>query len=312
MNEKVVFISSPLYQKHFPGSYHPERPQRLEAIENCLKSNHFWENLEHIAPQKADEKDLLLAHSNELVHFNLSQRGKSVALDTDTILSEHSIETALHAAGAAIQSVELVLNKGKSKRVFAAVRPPGHHAEYNRSMGFCIFNNVAVAAAFALERKYVSKVLVIDWDVHHGNGTQEIFYRRDDVFYFSIHQSPLYPGTGSVSETGIGRGAGYTLNQPLSSGSDDLVYEKVLLDSLRQIEEVFTPEIVFISAGFDAHKNDPIGGMALSENGFGRMTEIVMDFAEKNCDGKIISLLEGGYDLEGLSNSIYQHLKTMS
>jgi len=311
MNNTLAFISSPSYQEHFPGLYHPERPQRLEAIESCLKKNGLWEKLEHFSPIKATDKNLLLAHSKELVTYNLSQSGKNIAFDGDTILSEKSIGVALDAAGAGLLAVNLLFGSKNFKRVFTAVRPPGHHAEYNRSMGFCIFNNVAIAASYAIENKIANKILIVDWDVHHGNGTQEIFYRRDDIFYFSIHQNPLYPGTGTVTEKGMGRGEGFTLNYPLAAGSDDTIYEEVLQKALHQIEKIFSPDLIFISAGFDAHKNDPIGGMAVSENGFAKMTRIVMDYAEKHCEGKIISMLEGGYDLEGLSQSVYHHLITM-
>lgn len=312
MSENVAYISSPLYQDHFPGINHPEKPQRLQAIELFLKQHALWNKLEHITPNKATKKDVLLAHSNDLTEYNLLQRGKNVALDVDTILNEHSIDVSLLACGAGKQAVELLYNKNQFKKIFAAVRPPGHHAEYNRSMGFCIFNNVAIAAAYALEKKYVKKLLIIDWDVHHGNGTQQIFYNRDDVFYFSIHQSPLYPGTGTASETGADRGMGFTLNRPLPSGSDDITYQQVMETSLKEIDEYFTPDLVIISAGFDAHKNDPIGGMKVTEHGFSVMTQQVVDFAEKNCEGKIISMLEGGYDLDGLSSSIYHHIKTLA
>lgn len=307
----IAYISAPAFQEHFPGSFHPERAQRLIAIESLLKQTSLWDNFKHFQPTPAAREDLLLAHHPDLIDFNLSQKGKKISLDADTHLSEKSIEVALLAAGAGLLALDLIFVQKKYSTVFAAVRPPGHHAEVNRSMGFCIFNNVAVAAAYAINKKFAEKVLIIDWDVHHGNGTQEIFFGRNDVFYMSMHQSPLYPGTGFSSEIGTGAGIGFTYNYPLVAGSDDKTYISSLNQSLEKIGAVFSPDIIFISAGFDAHKNDPIGGMIVSEEGFAEMTKLVMAFADKHCAGRIISMLEGGYDLDGLSSSVYHHLKTL-
>jgi len=307
--KNIGFISAPIFLEHKPGEFHPERPQRLKAIEARLKETGFWDQLTHYPPISATNSLLCLAHDKSLVEFNLAQSGKEYfAIDGDTILSEQSIGVALEAAGAGILAVDLIFNQKKHSRIFTAVRPPGHHAENNRSMGFCIFNNIAVAAAYAIEKKYISKALIVDWDVHHGNGTQDIFYDRDDVFYLSIHQSPLFPGTGFENETGRGVGDGFTLNVPLSSGQDDIKYQGILSDSLAQIEEQFSPNLVLISAGFDAHISDPIGGMNVTSEGFGEMTRLLVEFANKHCNGKIISMLEGGYDLEGLAESVNEHL----
>ena len=310
--DNLAYISSPVFPEHNPGLFHPERPGRLSAIENHLKQSGAWDTFDHFDAPVASHDQLCLAHQPSLVDFNLLQRGKeSIMLDQgDTVLSEKSIDAAEKAAGACIKAVELILS-GQFKRAFAAVRPPGHHAEYNRSMGFCVFNNIAVAASYAVKKFALKKILIIDWDVHHGNGTQDIFYGRNDVFYLSFHQVPLFPGTGYENETGRGIGRGCTLNYPLFAGKDDLFYTDLLNKALKNIEEIFKPEIILISAGFDAHESDPIGGMKLTDNGFAKMTEIVVDFANKYCNERIISVLEGGYNLNGLAESVGAHLKVL-
>ncbi len=307
--KKTGFISGPIFLEHNPGQFHPERPARLQAIESELKKSAIWKTLAHYSPVTSAKDLLLLAHSSELVGYNLKQSGiNNFAIDGDTILSSESINVALEAAGSGIFAVDLIYKQNQHSKIFTAVRPPGHHAEKNRSMGFCIFNNISVAAAYAIKKNYVSKVLIIDWDVHHGNGTQDIFYDRDDVFYFSMHQSPLFPGTGFVNETGTGPGKGYTLNIPINAGKGNAEYLKILQHSLSKIEDMFVPDLVLISAGFDAHISDPIGGMNVTDNGFADMTSEVVKFANKHCAGKIISMLEGGYDLNGLAKSVAGHL----
>jgi len=313
MSQSLAYIYSPLFQKHNPGGGHLERPERLKAIESHLKETDLWEKLQHYQPTVAKNKEITLAHNKQLVEYNIAQKDKSYfVLDGgDTVLSKHSIDAALQAVGSGITAVDLIFNQKKHSKAFAAVRPPGHHAEYNQSMGFCVFNNIAIAASYAIEKKYIKKALIIDWEVHHGNGTQDIFYNRNDVFYYSIHQSPFYPGTGAANETGANAGEGYTLNIPLHAGQKDDVYIEVLKESLKKIENSFSPDLVLISAGFDAHQDDLLGQMQVSEFGFAKMTEIVVALAEKHCQGKIISMLEGGYDLSGLSSSVYEHLKSL-
>lgn len=307
--ENIGFISGPVFLGHNPGKFHPEAPERLQAIDSQLKKTGVWDQLTHFPPLSASKELLCLAHDKDLVEFNLKQSGKeNFEIDGDTILSPQSIGVALEAAGAGILAVDLIFKQKQHSRIFAAVRPPGHHAEKKRSMGFCIFNNIAIGAAYAIEKKYIKKVLIIDWDVHHGNGTQDIFYERDDVFYFSIHQSPLFPGTGSAGERGSGAGSGCTLNVPLNAGQGDKIYNDALSKSLSQIEKTFSPDLVLISAGFDAHVSDPIGGMNVTDKGFADMTGEVVKFANKHCQGKIISMLEGGYNLTGLAESVDKHL----
>ncbi len=307
--EKIGFISSPIFLEHDPGEFHPEHPDRLRAIESKLKKTGLWDQLTHYPPRFATKESLCLVHDKNLVEFNLAQSGKeNFRIDGDTVLSEQSIIAATQAAGAGINAVDLIFKEKQLSKIFAAVRPPGHHAEKDRSMGFCIFNNIAIAAAYAIEKEFIKKVLIVDWDVHHGNGTQNIFYERDDVYYFSIHQSPLFPGTGSATETGSGKGKGFTLNVPLNGGQGDKIYMEVLSESLSKIEQTFSPDLILISAGFDAHISDPIGGMNVTDKGFAEMTETIVQFADKHCQGKVISMLEGGYDLEGLAGSLNEHL----
>ncbi|MCB9059454.1 MAG: histone deacetylase [Calditrichae bacterium] len=310
--QNLAYIYDSIFLEHNAGKYHPERKQRLEAVHNLIQNSDIWNHLTHLTSQPATPGQIALAHDPDLVKFNMSQRGKNnVMLDLgDTFMSEKSMDAVENAVGAAIKCVDLVL-ENQFKRAFAAVRPPGHHAEYQRSMGFCIFNNIAIAAAHALQQYSIDKILIIDWDVHHGNGTQDIFYSRNDVFYLSMHQVPLFPGSGYERETGTGIGQGYTLNYPLSAGKDDVFYQDLLHKALTQIQTVFIPDLVMISAGFDAHGDDPIGGMRLTENGFAKLTEIVVNFAEKHCNGKIVSVLEGGYDLEGLAASVVAHLNIL-
>lgn len=313
MSQSLAFIYSPLFQEHVPGGGHLERPERLAAIETHLKESKIWDKLKHYSPSAADKKDLALVHTQQLIDYNLAQKGKTYfVLDGgDTVLSKKSIDAALHAVGSGILAVDLIFKQKKHSKIFAAVRPPGHHAEPNQSMGFCVFNNIAIAAAYAIEKKYIKKALIIDWDVHHGNGTQNIFYNRDDVYYFSIHQSPFYPGTGATNETGSGAGKGFTLNKPLAAGQNDEVYLMVLQESLETIGNTFQPDLVLISAGFDSHKDDLLGQMQVTESGFALMTDMVVNFAEKHCSGRIISMLEGGYNLSGLSASVNEHLRSL-
>ena len=239
MSQPLAYIYSPLFLKHNPGGGHLERPERLKAIQSHLKKTDIWTKMQHYQPNPAKNNEVILAHNKQLVEYNVAQQGKSYFLldGGDTVLSKHSINAALEAAGAGIMAVDLIFKQKEHTKVFAAVRPPGHHAEYSQSMGFCVFNNIAVAAAYAINKKYIEKALIIDWDVHHGNGTQDIFYNRNDVFYFSMHQSPFYPGTGAANETGANAGEGFTLNIPLHAGQNDEIYLEILKKCLKNIEK---------------------------------------------------------------------------
>lgn len=310
--EKIGYISDTVCLEHFPGSTHPESPQRLMAIEKMLEKEQAAKYLSFYSPKPALHEHLTLCHSNDHVQKILDLKGQSVAIDADTYISERSVDAAIAAAGAAIKAVELVCNQQKHKRVFAAIRPPGHHATHDQAMGFCLFNNIALAAKYAQNKRYAERVLIIDWDVHHGNGTQDIFYDQDTVFYLSLHQSPLYPGSGFKEEQGKGAGVGYTCNIPLEAGTTDGVFLAALDNALKKIETHFVPDLVLISAGFDAHYLDPVGGMSLTGEGFAELTHRVNRFANAHCEGRIISMLEGGYSLEGLADGMHHHLYTLA
>lgn len=228
-------------------------------------------------------------------------------LDPDTWVSPRSYEVARLAVGGVLAAVDAVM-EGRAHNAFAAVRPPGHHALPERAMGFCLFHNVAIGARYAQGRYGLRRALIIDWDVRHGNGTQEIFYEDPEVLYFSTHQYPHYPGTGAAGETGEGRGIGTTLNVPLQAGSGDPEILKAFREKLLPAAKGFRPDFIFISAGFDAHREDPLGGLAVSTGGFSRLTELVRGIAEEECGGRLVSALEGAYTLSSLSASVAAHL----
>lgn len=309
---RLAYIYDALFTRHQPGGGHPEAPQRLHSIQAYLKKQGFFNRMDEVGCLPATREQLLSVHSAEYIDFVLTFRGKKEAvLDSgDTRLSAESVDAALLAAGAASKAVELVFEQNYDK-VFAAVRPPGHHALRDTAMGFCVFNNIALCAAYALKKKQVKKILIVDWDVHHGNGTQAAFYENAQVFYLSLHQSPFYPMSGRADETGSGEGTGFTKNIPLPSGCGDDDYVRVLEKALQEIERVFIPDLVLISAGFDAHREDPIGGMQLTEEGFYKMTELTARFAQRHANGRIISFLEGGYHLKALPSSVSRHLQCL-
>ncbi len=278
---------------HDPGRGHPERPDRLRAVRSALEGAAG----EWVAPTPVSREDLLRVHDAAHVDRILALRGRVAGLDPDTAVSPGSVDAALLAAGAAVQAVDA------GGRAFALVRPPGHHAVPSRAMGFCLFNNVAVAAARALASGR-RRVLVVDWDVHHGNGTQDAFYDRDDVLFFSTHQFPFYPGTGAAHEQGRGQGEGYTVDVPLPPGLGDGDYAIVFAELLVPIADAFRPDLVLVSAGFDAHRDDPLGGMAVTEEGFAALCGVVRDLADRHAEGRLVLALEGGYDLQGLARSV--------
>ncbi|HYV04721.1 MAG TPA: histone deacetylase, partial [Blastocatellia bacterium] len=241
---------------------------------------------------------------------SLCERGVKF-IDLDTVISEESFAVAQLAAGAVMVGVDQVFS-GAAQNAFALVRPPGHHATPSRAMGFCLFNNAAIGARYAQARYGAERVLIIDWDVHHGNGTQDIFYTDPSVFYFSTHQYPYYPGTGSATETGEGKGEGTTLNIPLGEGTSARVHHQAFIDALELIERVFPPDLVIISAGFDAKRGDPLGGLMLEDTDFREMSSEAMGLAERHASGRIVSVLEGGYNLDTLGETVRTHIEALS
>jgi len=299
------------YMDHVADSYHPESHQRLEVLYRMLQDSDMQGKFAEIEPRMATLEELELIHTPSYIQMVASTAGRSFTmLDPDTYACSKSYETAKLAVGGALVAVDKVLG-GELRNAFALIRPPGHHAESNRAMGFCLFNNVAVAAGYALKTHKVKKALIIDWDLHHGNGTQHSFYERADVLYFSTHQFPYYPGTGFVNEFGSGAGKGFTVNVPLSPGPGDGEYAVIFEEILQPIAREYKPEIVFVSAGFDIYYHDPLGGMQVTPEGFANLAKIVSEFAQETCQGKVVFALEGGYHLEGLRSSVKEVLRTL-
>jgi acetoin utilization deacetylase AcuC-like enzyme len=312
----ITFVSSPEFRRHQNGShhsglYHPETPARLDAVEDRLRRDGFWSELDVVAPVAATVDQLALVHDRAFIAAveRASASGPTV-LDDDTGVVPGSYEAAALAAGGACLAVDRVV-AGEASSAFCAVRPPGHHAERATAMGFCLFNNVAVAAEHARRAHGLERVAILDWDVHHGNGTQHLFERDSGVFYLSIHQYPHYPGTGASSERGLGEGEGATLNAPMAAGTGDREWLDVMEGAFTAAIDAFRPQLVLVSAGFDAHREDPLSGTLVTEAGYARMTEIVQDWAARHARGRLVSLLEGGYNLDALARSVETHLKTL-
>jgi len=305
----VGFFYHPHYLNHVTGPGHPERPERLSHLVQHLLKRPLWNSLVHLQPQHARTEHLLLVHPERYVtEVARSCSSGITALDQDTRICRDSCDVALLAVGAVVEAAEHVM-KGKLSSAFCAVRPPGHHAETAKAMGFCLFNNAAIAARYAQKHLGAGRVAIVDWDVHHGNGTQEIFYEDPTVLYISLHQYPFYPGTGAEEETGKGKGKGFTLNCPMKAGSGEEEYLKAFGERILPALDSFKADLLILSAGFDAHRDDPLAGMNLTEKSFARMTNLLMESARRNGGGKIVSVLEGGYDLEALAGSVEAHLE---
>lgn len=299
---RLAIIYDDLFLEHDTGG-HPESPGRLGAIVDHLRAHRVWEQVDHLPPRAATPEDIALAHTPahaEQVRVIAAAGGGS--LDYETMISARSYDAASMAAGAGMTGVDALL-AGEADVVFALVRPPGHHATADRGMGFCLFNNVAVAALHAL-RGGIERVAIVDWDLHHGNGTQDIFVQRGDVLFISTHQYPCYPGTGWLDEVGSFEGEGFTVNIPLPPGCGDphyrQAYERVVVPALRQ----YAPQLLLVSAGFDPHARDPLGAMNVTAEGFGRMAQALQKVAGECCGGRMLLLLEGGYDPDGLARSV--------
>ncbi len=309
---KTGFLYDDIYLEHKTTEGHPEKLERLVAIVERLKAKGLYSQLNHLTPSPVPSEWLLTVHTPEYIQRaqKSCEQGANYLDSIDTPISSRTYEVALAAAGGVLSAIDVVM-AGKVKNAFCAVRPPGHHAIKNKAMGFCVFNNVAVGARYIQKRYGLSKILIVDWDVHHGNGTQEMFYDDPTVLYFSIHQYPFYPGTGSEAEKGSGRGLNYNINVPLPPGSEDGDYIKAFEEKLKPAALAFSPDFVLISAGFDAHKDDLLGGMKVTAKGFAEMTQVVKDIAEKCCEGRLVSVLEGGYHLEGLATSVEEHIRVL-
>jgi acetoin utilization deacetylase AcuC-like enzyme len=303
MDSATALICSKRFLEHDTGP-HPENAYRLMAIMNRLERSGMLGDRRVYEPTEASIDDLLLAHDPEYVRLveQVADAGGGY-LDADTVICSRSFDVARLAVGASIQAVDLVLS-GDHQRVFAFPRPPGHHAERARGMGFCLFNNVAIAARHAIDRHGLFRVAIIDWDVHHGNGTQAIFLESDQVLYASMHQWPLYPGTGRAQEAGVRFGFGYTVNVPLTPGAGDEEYLTVIDEIVAPKLIEFGPQLILISAGFDAHEGDPLASMSVTTDGFAEMGKRVRDLADQLCDGRMVALLEGGYNPEALAASV--------
>jgi len=306
----IGLVHDPIFQKHNPGKFHCESPFRLEAITKALTA---WPNFGQtsIIPLRIPKKnEILRVHSTTHLTRIAATAKKKIFLDQDTHTSSDSYEVALLAAGSLLNLCDAAL-KNEINAGIALTRPPGHHASTNQAMGFCLFNNVAIAAKHLLEHHGLKRIIIIDWDVHHGNGTENIFFCNKNVFYFSIHQFPFYPGTGLLNTVGGNNAKGYTLNIPLTSGQDDLsyiqIFEKLLVPIVRQ----FKPEFILISAGFDSHRDDPLGGMQITEAGFAGMSLIIKELADEFCPNNMIMTLEGGYNPTAQAKSIIAILDTL-
>ena len=291
-------------KEHDNGPGHPERPERLDAVRRAIDNNPWPDTLREQRPGDADRAALERVHLPSYIdEIAATADAGPTRFDMDTGAGPGSYPAALRAAGGAMAVVDHALGSGESVP-FGLLRPPGHHAERSQAMGFCLFNNVAVAATHARQQHGLSRVAVLDWDVHHGNGTQHIFETDPSVLYLSVHEFPLFPGTGRIGEVGIAAGEGYTVNVPLSAGQYDAQYVRVFREVFEPVIRSYGPELILVSAGFDAHADDPLANMSLSAPGFGILTQIVSEWADTVCGGRIGFLLEGGYNLAALSESV--------
>jgi acetoin utilization deacetylase AcuC-like enzyme len=309
-NTGLVYHSAYLENDMGPG--HPESPNRLRSIMQQLEQSGTMARLTKIEARKAEDEWLTQIHLRDYV-LSLNHHAPTsghVSLDADTSMSPGSLNAAYLAAGGVLAAVDAIMAQ-EVDHVFCAVRPPGHHAEAGRAMGFCLLNNVAIAARYVQKKYGVTRVLIVDWDVHHGNGTQHSFEDDPSVLFFSTHQYPHYPGTGRGSERGKGEGTGFTVNVPMEAGEGDEEYHTVFLKSLVPAADAFKPEFVIISAGFDAHKDDPLASMGLTEAGYTDLTNIVAGIAKRHAQGRILSSLEGGYNLTALARSVDAHINAL-
>jgi acetoin utilization deacetylase AcuC-like enzyme len=310
---KTAYIYDPLFLNHDTGSRHPERSQRVSAAHALLSSQDWFSTLHQMETRPAEEQWVSTVHDAGYIERVKAacETGERRIDSPDVTISKASYDVALNGAGSILQLADQLM-AGNVDNGFAMVRPPGHHAEQAEAMGFCLFNNVAIAARYLQQKYELEKILILDWDVHHGNGTQHTFEQDPTVFYISLHQFPHYPGTGTLSEIGIGKGQGATLNCPMTPGLGDDAYREAFEEKILPQAKAFNPDAILLSAGFDAHSSDPLGSINLQASSYAWMTRAVMELADKCCNGRILSILEGGYDLNALSESVTEHVRVLS
>jgi acetoin utilization deacetylase AcuC-like enzyme len=305
----TALIADPLYKAHDTGPGHPESPARYDAVMQALTP--LANSLARFKPRAATIDELTLVHTHKYIQTaeHDIRAGRSELTTGDTNVSKRSYDVALEAAGGVLNAVDAVVSR-TATNAFCCVRPPGHHARPEQGMGFCVFNNIAIGARYAQRHHSLGKVLIVDWDVHHGNGTQDTFYSDGSVFFFSTHQWPWYPGTGPASETGEGAGKGKTMNRPFPAGSGKEIMN-AFREDLRRAADGFKPDLVMISAGFDSRLGDPLGNFTLSDSDFGSLTTWMLEIAGQHANGRLVSVLEGGYNLSGLASAAAAHVKTL-
>jgi acetoin utilization deacetylase AcuC-like enzyme len=312
MTRPVAIFYHPDCLLHETGSHHPEKPERLEAVRTRLESAPFASRLHWYRPEPAPAHWIERVHSPEYRQFieEACLKGKSHVDFGETAVSPESYHAACLAVGAAIGTVDAVFRDGYQS-AFSLARPPGHHASMEKAMGFCLFNNIAIAARYAEETYGLERVCILDWDVHHGNGTQDIFYQSPSVLFCSIHQLPLYPHSGEFHETGAGAGSGLTVNCPLPNGSGIEQYMEALQTEILPEIRSFQPQLFLVSAGFDAHRDDPLADVVLDSRDFHTLTRWMMACAAQFTNGRLVSILEGGYHLDGLADSVFEHIRAL-
>jgi acetoin utilization deacetylase AcuC-like enzyme len=312
---KTALVYHPIYLKHKTGEFHPENPKRLHAILKGLEEADLLSSLQSVKAHEADMLWIEKVHQRDYIETVrqdvLSGADFLSTKSGNTAICPQSLDVALWAAGGVLKACDDVMTDAVNN-AFCAVRPPGHHATPNRGMGFCLFNNVAVAARYLQQKYNLEKILIVDWDVHHGNGTQDIFFEDGSVFFFSTHQWPWYPGTGSADEIGTGPGKGTTLNAPLPAGSGDKEIIEAFEQKLWPKVNQFKPNFVLISAGFDSRNADPLGRFRVTDEGFRRLTRIMKQMADDHAQGRLVSVLEGGYNLEGLAQAVPAHIRELA